>query len=256
MQLTELQVLDHPTRVQVGGSGPDVFFLHGQATTWEWSHAHDELAQHFTVYAPVHPGFGGEDIPGWLDDVHDLTFHNAALVGALGLERPLVAGVSLGGWLGLDLAAHRPDLVGGLLVAGALGLRPEAPMPDLFIKQAPEALGYLAESFDTGRFDALTGDVDAATELWVEQATQARLMWERPYDRQLARRLAMVDCPATVVWGAGDRLLPPEHGRRLAELLSAEFEVVPESGHMVSIDAPAAFAAALTRLHQRREDAS
>ena len=68
---------------------------------------HDELAGHFTVYAPVHPGFAGDPIPDWLYDVHDLSFHNAALIGELGLERPLVVGVSLGGWMALDLACHR-----------------------------------------------------------------------------------------------------------------------------------------------------
>ena len=126
-------------------------------------------------------------------------------------------------------------------------------MPDLFIKQAPEALSYLAEGFDGARVDPLTGDVDAATDLWVELATQARLMWERPYDRRLERRLAHIECPTSVVWGAGDRLLSPEHGRRLADLLGAEFEVVPDAGHMVTVDAPAAVAASTTRLRRTQE---
>ncbi|MFT5530679.1 MAG: pimeloyl-ACP methyl ester carboxylesterase [Candidatus Poriferisodalaceae bacterium] len=256
MHVTQHTVLGHPTRVQVGGDGPALVFLHGQALTWEWTTIHDELATQFTVYAPIHPGFGGEDIPKWLDDVHDMTFHNAALINELGLDQPLVAGVSLGGWLALDLAVHRPDLVGAVLAVGALGLRPQSPMPDLFIKHAPEALGYLANTFDTAPYDALTGDVDAATDLWVEQATQARLMWERPYDPRLARRLELVACPSTVLWGGGDRLLPPEHGRRLAELMGADFDVAPESGHMVTADAPGAVVAAASRLHQRRKDIS
>ncbi len=253
MDILELTVVDHPTRVQQGGSGPPLLFLHGEANTSEWAAVHDELAADFTVYAPVHPGFGGDDLPEWLYDIHDLTFHNAALIEALGLERPLVVGVSLGGWMALDLAVHRPDLTGALLAVGALGLRPEDPMPDLFMKQAPEALGYLAEGLDGSSVDPLTGDIDAATDLWVELAAQARIMWERPYDIRLRRRLANVACPATVLWGASDRLLPPEHGHRLADLIGCELEVVPESGHMVTIDAPAAVAAAAIRLQQARD---
>ena len=125
-------------------------------------------------------------------------------------------------------------------------------MPDLFIKQAPEALSYLAYGFDTSKVDAFTGDIDAATELWVELAAQARLMWERPYDRRLPRRLEAVTCPSAVVWGAADRLLPVEHGRRVADLLGCDVEVVAEAGHMVTIDAPAVVAAAALRLQQKR----
>ena len=254
MELVEVAVMGHETRVQIGGQGPDLLFLHGEANTSAWGEIHDELAHQFTVYAPVHPGFGGDELPAWLYDSTDLAFHNAALTTALALDRPLVAGVSLGGWLTLDLACHRPDLVGAVLAVGSLGLRPEQPMPDLFIKQAPEALGYLAESLDAAAVDPMTGDIDAATDLWVELAAQARLMWERPYDRKLGRRLQLIDCPAAVVWGAADRLLPVEHGRRLAELIGCEIEVVPEAGHMVTIDAPAAVAAAAVRLQHSRQD--
>lgn len=248
MEVRVLDIIDQPTRVQVGGQGPPLLWLHGEANTWRWGPAHEALAQEFTVHAPVHPGFGGERLPDWLYDASDLTFHNAVLIETLGLDQPLVAGVSIGGWLALDLAARRPDLVGSLLAVGALGLRPSEPMPDLFIMQAPEALGYLAESFDTGAVDPLTGDVDAATELWVELAAQARLMWKRPYDHRLERHLSQVRCPSMVVWGANDRLLPVEHGRRLAELLGAPLDVVGQSGHMVTVDAPQAVAAAAARL--------
>ncbi len=254
MRLIDALVIDHRSRVQVGGDGPDLLFLHGEGNTSEWAEIHDVLAEHFTVYAPVHPGFGGEEIPAWVDDVTDITFHTAGLLSVLELDRPLVAGVSLGGWMALDLAAHRPDLVGGLLAIGALGLRPNEPMPDIFIKQAPEAVGYLAESIDGSVVDPLTGDIDAATDLWVDLAAQARLMWKRPYDKRLERQLHNVDAPATVLWGAADRLLPPEHGRRLAELIGAEFEVISEAGHMVTIDAPAAVARAAVTLHARREE--
>jgi pimeloyl-ACP methyl ester carboxylesterase len=219
-------------------------FLHAEANTSGWAEVHEALAEHFSVWAPVHPGFGGDPLPLWLHDVSDLAFHYVDAISALGLDRPLVVGVSLGGWMGLDLAVHRSDLLAGLVLVGALGLRPTAPMPDLFIKSAPEALGYLARTIDTGDVDPLTGDVELVTALWVEQATQARLMWERPYDRRLERRAHHVKCPTTVVWGADDRLLPVEHGRRLAGLVGAAFVAVPEAGHLVTIDAPAAVVAA------------
>lgn len=241
---TVITVHDHPVVLRTGGTGPPLLFLHAEANTSGWAPIHDALAEHFAVYAPVHPGFGGDELPSWLYDVTDLSFHYADLITTLGLDGPLVVGVGIGGWIALDVAVHRPDLVGGLLLVGAMGLRPVEPMPDLFLMPASEALGHLAEGIDVGEVDAMTGDVDAATALWVEQATQARLMWERPYDRRLPRRFHHFAGPTTVLWGERDRLLPVAHGRRLAELLGAEFRVVADSGHLVTIDRPTAVAEA------------
>lgn len=243
---------DHQVTVHSAGDGPPLLFLHAEANTSDWSAVHDHLAETFTVYLPIHPGFGGEDdVPSWLEDVSDLVFHYVDLIGALGLEKPFVVGASLGGWIGLDLAIHRSDLLAGLLLVGALGLRPEVPMPDLFIKSGPEALAYLSTSIDAAEVDPLTGNIDAATALWVEQAAQARLMWERPYDRRIERRAHHVTCPVSVVWGGADRLLPVDHGRRLAQLLNAEFEVIAGSGHLVTLDDPAALVTAVTALMNR-----
>lgn len=246
-----ITVHDYLTTVRTAGDGPPVLFLHAEGNTSDWAEVHELLAGHFTVIAPVHPGFGGEEVPPWLEDMSDLAFHYVDVLDALELNRPLVVGVGLGGWIALDLAIHRSDLLAGLQLIGALGLRPSEPMPDLFLAPAVDALGYLATSIDASAVDPLTGDTEAATALWVEQATQARLMWERPYDRRIERRAHHVSCPVTVQWGAADRLLPVEHGRRLADLLAAEFVVTEGAGHLVSLDNPAAVVAATISLHER-----
>jgi pimeloyl-ACP methyl ester carboxylesterase len=55
------------------------------------------------------------------------------------------------------------------------------------------------------------------------------------------------DRPALVLWGRRDRVMPPEHGRRLAELLPrARFEELDETGVLVQIDQPQAVARLLT----------
>jgi pimeloyl-ACP methyl ester carboxylesterase len=66
----------------------------------------------------------------------------------------------------------------------------------------------------------------------------------------LARRLPDVNAPAVVVVGEGDRIVRPRDGRRVADLLGgpAELVVVPEAGHVVHEEQPAAVAAALVPL--------
>ncbi|HEC09901.1 MAG TPA: alpha/beta hydrolase [Acidimicrobiales bacterium] len=238
----EVDVRGHPTLVHRGGSGPDLLFLHGEAGTSDWSEIHDRLATGFTVTAPVHPGFGGATVPDWVDDVTDLSFHNLDLMRELGVERPWLMGVSLGGWLATDLALHRPGEFRGLVTVGPLGLRPRSPMPDLFIMAPAEALALLAENIDLSEVDALTGDADRATSIWQDLAGQARLMWKRPYDHRFERRAHHVECPSLVLWGDRDRLLPESHGRRHAELTGSEFALVSGAGHMATIDQPASVA--------------
>jgi pimeloyl-ACP methyl ester carboxylesterase len=49
--------------------------------------------------------------------------------------------------------------------------------------------------------------------------------------------------PTLVIWGGEDRLLPPEHGRRLAALIpGARVEILDGVGHVVPLEAPGAFA--------------
>ena len=52
--------------------------------------------------------------------------------------------------------------------------------------------------------------------------------------------------PALVVWAAEDRVMPLEHGRRLAELLpDARLVEVPDSYTLVPLDQPASLAGAV-----------
>ena len=50
-------------RVKIAGSGPPVVFFHG-ATGLQWDPFLDALAEHFTVYAPEHPGTSPGDPDG------------------------------------------------------------------------------------------------------------------------------------------------------------------------------------------------
>jgi pimeloyl-ACP methyl ester carboxylesterase len=47
------------------------------------------------------------------------------------------------------------------------------------------------------------------------------------------------DRPALVVWASEDRVMPPDHGRRLAELLpKGELVEIPDSYTLLPLDQP------------------
>jgi pimeloyl-ACP methyl ester carboxylesterase len=107
-------------------------------------------------------------------------------------------------------------------------------------------------------FGWLTRRGDATTAAWVRPILSepgiahdaVRVLRAAFADRSVlstaAQRLAAFDRPALVVWAARDRVMPPEHGRRLAGLLpQGRLIEVPDSYTLIPLDQPHALARAL-----------
>src|SRR5206468_5078465 len=99
------------------------------------------LSQHFTVYLPAHPGFSQSEGLEKIDTMEDLVFHYTDLMDHLGLTRPCVAGLSLGGWLAAELATRYANRIRKLALINAVGLRvPGAPIAYIFAAAPGETL--------------------------------------------------------------------------------------------------------------------
>ncbi|PYM69534.1 MAG: alpha/beta hydrolase, partial [Candidatus Rokuibacteriota bacterium] len=97
-------------RVLSKGRGPSLVFFHGP---WglTWDPFLDELAQHFTVHAPEHPGTtpDAHDDVYHLDGLWDLVLCYDELMTALGIKSAVMVGHSFGGMVACELAAAYPD---------------------------------------------------------------------------------------------------------------------------------------------------
>jgi hypothetical protein len=61
--------------------------------------------------------------------------------------------------------------------------------------------------------------------------------------------------PALVVWASEDRVMPPEHGHRLAELLPhGRLVEIPDSYTLIPLDQPARLAEAIQRFTHEPDD--
>ncbi|MGI8549372.1 MAG: alpha/beta fold hydrolase [Dehalococcoidia bacterium] len=96
----------------------------------------------------------------------------------------------------------------------------------------------------------------AITDAWLQPAlTQTKIRRDlakyiRTSDRsdylRAAERLHSFERPALVVWGPEDRVMPPEHGRRLAKLLpNSRLLEIADSYTLIPEDQPAKLAAAI-----------
>jgi 2-hydroxy-6-oxonona-2,4-dienedioate hydrolase len=126
---TYVRALDVLTRVVHAGKGPALVFLHGIAGTLE-AHLNlmPRLSERYRVVLYDMPGRGWSSYPDRPYTVEYLAEHLRALVEDLGLDRPILVGQSLGGWVAAWAAAHHSNLTRGVVLnnPGNVKSRPEA----------------------------------------------------------------------------------------------------------------------------------
>jgi pimeloyl-ACP methyl ester carboxylesterase len=256
-----------------GGDGPVVVLLHGflmDSSLWagpiaELAATHRCVAPTLPLGAHRHPMADGADLslPGiarlvteLLDrlDLHDVTLVGNDTGGALVqlLVRdgaPRVERIVLASCEAFDNLP--PGLTGR-----ALALTGKLP-PRLF-GLAMQQMRLRAVRRLPIAFGQLTARGDAATARWVRPILQqsgirrdaVRAIRAAAADRGLlvdaAGHLRTFDRPALVVWARGDRVMPPEHGRRLAALLpQGRLVEIDDSRTLLPLDQPLELARAI-----------
>ncbi|MBO0801523.1 MAG: alpha/beta fold hydrolase [Nocardiopsaceae bacterium] len=168
-----------------------------------------------------------------------------------------LAGLSMGGYLAFEIMRQDAGRVTRLALLNT-SARPDT------AEQARGRRDQIALARD-GRF---TEVVDALYRRWVRPARRGDRELERTM-RQMADEtgpeafarqqaaimnrpdsrpgLAAIDCPVLVVAGADDDVTPPEHAAEIAGLMpKARLAVIPDCGHLSTLEQPAAVRQALT----------
>jgi len=217
-------------------------------TTELWRAQLPELAARFRVVRYDHRGHGASPVPSGPYQLSDLGGDVLAVLDHLGLERAHVAGVSLGGMVGMWLAAAAPERVDRLaLVCTSALLGP----PEVWQERAAAVrAGGMAAVVDTVLARWFTPGFLAAHPDTVEWI-RAMLASTPPEGyasccaaietMDLTPVLGRIAAPTLVVVGADDPATPREHGERIAAgIPGARLEVVPDAAHMAVVEQPAA----------------
>ncbi|MEM6422361.1 MAG: alpha/beta hydrolase [Pseudomonadota bacterium] len=256
--------------IREGGhpDGRPILFLHG----WSQSSAvfrHQfvgSLAERFRLIAPDLRGHGASEKPsdpsgyaagaGWAADL-------AAIIAGCGLDKPLVVGWSMGGWiLGDYLRVHGPDRLGGLVLVGSLARVGKAADPALLAKRKADAR---AEGmYDPDPVTQIEAAITFAKAMTTAPLSKrdlafltAQMMACPPAIRRAARlrdedwREAFATAssiPRLVIQGVADRVCYPEMGAETAAALQTEIQLFPGAGHMPFWEQPEAFDAAVAGL--------
>jgi pyruvate dehydrogenase E2 component (dihydrolipoamide acetyltransferase) len=243
-------------------SAPKLAFLHGLGGSLStWQLVLGELADRYRLAAIDLPGHGQSDkrSPESTDySVEALSSAVAECLAALHHAPAVLIGHSLGGAVAMHVALARPDLVTGLVLVNSAGLGDE--ISDELLSLMAGAPGR-----DTARrlLQLYFADERLVAERGIEELAQNQLAegaWAAQRavataafgggKQQIAgrQRLAEVNVPVLIIWGARDRVIPLAHAVAAAEALpDAVLKIVPAVGHVPQVEAPSIVANAIAR---------
>lgn len=253
--------------VRENGTGTPLVLLHAfplSARMWDTQRelipgpAGDEAR----VITPDQRGFGAAELGGEAPSFDLVADDIARLLDAEGIERAVIGGLSMGGYVAMAFARRHPGRIAGLLLADTKAtvdteqLRANRER----IAQAVLARNSVQILADEKLEESLLGpatmpELTAYVRELIAEAPPQAVAWAQ---RAMAARpdsldaLAGLDVPAAVIVGEADTITPLAEAQLMAEALSdAELTVIPSVGHLSSLEAPETFNSAVRGLLRR-----
>jgi 3-oxoadipate enol-lactonase len=201
------------------------------------------------VAAPNFPGFGGTPLSGQVLTMDEAADRAAAEAAASGLDRVVVCGLSMGGYVAFAFWRKFRDRVAGLILAHtragpddeagrgrrralATRLRSEG---NAFLVESPPPL--LSTDAPSDLWDRVKSIIAAQSAEAIAAASLG--MAERP---DSTADLAGIDVPTLVVTSTGDALIPADASSPMADQIpGALLEVIEGAGHLSNLEAPREF---------------
>ena len=257
--------------VTTQGAGPDIILIPGLASTSEvWRRTAERLDDRYRVHLVSIRGFG--DVPAGANGQGPVLGPAAneirRYIAVQHLDRPAIVGHSMGGLIALRVAADAPRSVGRVMVVDAAAFFPAlisagATVGDVepLARIAYQALMFLGSDALRAQGGMMSDQLGGASDSlfgsvgWQggDRATLAQSLYE-VMTTDLRSRLSSISAPVTVVYGwSPDDASPRAHVDGLfrssyASLRDpATFERIEGAEHMVMIDQPTRFMAALDR---------
>lgn len=201
------------------------------------------------VVTPHLPGFGGTPSAG---DVMTMAASAERVLAELdrsGLDRAVVCGLSMGGYVAFELWRRAPDRFAGLILAntrsGADTEEGAAARRALAERLRTEGIGFLAAAPPPLLSEGASDDLWARARTMISEqspgavAAAALGMAERP---DSGPDLAGITVPTLVITASGDMLIPAEVSAPMAEQIpGATLAVLEGAGHLSNLEAPEEF---------------
>jgi pimeloyl-ACP methyl ester carboxylesterase len=252
------------------GQGEVVLFLNGlSGDHLYWLGPLRTFGKNYRCLAPDNRDVGQSDYVAAAYTVRQLADEYLEFLDRLSVSAAHIVGLSLGGMIAQELALAAPQRVHSLVLVNTLARTDDwfagtLRAFELIRRQVPDTPAFF----------------EAILSWWVshrffegsERCTWLRwLLHQTPHSQRLdgflrqleairghdtLDRLAGIACPTLILSGEDDGVMPPRYARQLAERLPhAELVVIPEVGHALPFEAPAAFRTHLADFLRRQSAA-
>jgi len=223
-----------------------------------WRAQQEALGDRHRILLPDLIGFGGSDAP---EDPSSYSMERfasnvLAVMDHAGVERAAVGGLSMGGYVALELWRRARDRISALILADT---RAEADDEGARAKRTEQQERLRRDERDALIEDLLRALLAPAThERKPDVVDETRSLMDNPAAGWIGALEAMktrldstadltsIDVPTLIVVGEHDALTPPAVARSLHERISgSQLVVVPDAGHFSCLESPAVFSGAL-----------
>lgn len=228
----EVRVSGYPIRYRTAGVGEPLVLLHGLSGSSDWWRRNvPALARRYQVFLLDLPGFGAMRRERRRFSLAEAAAWLFSWMEAVGLERISLVGHSMGGYVGIKLAAEHPETVDRLALVAPAGTTGRRSMigylPPLLLaayRSTPSFFPMFA--YDTLRMGPST--------LW--RASREILAGD------VSEELSRISTPTLLVWGAQDPLVPPTAGKLMrSQMPYSRLVVIEDTGHVPMFDRPEEF---------------
>lgn len=252
-QVTVNDIELHYDRV---GAGPPVLLLHGLGSSArDWENQVSHFSGDHELIVPDFRGHGRSQKPPGPYSLTTFASDIAGLIDELGVGPLPVVGISLGGMVGFQLAADRPDLVSRLVVVNALpafemtriSQKIQVAVRKVITRRlSMEKIGEVLSKrlFTDEDMDDLRAKM---VQRWSENDKDA---YEATFAAILAwpgveTEMTQSEVPITVINSALDYLAPDDKQPYIDAMPTAQSTVIPNAHHAVPMERPEHFNAAL-----------
>ncbi|HEV7751136.1 MAG TPA: alpha/beta fold hydrolase [Baekduia sp.] len=253
--------------IDVGPEAPEgtIVWIHGLSGSWQnWLENLPEFADTHRCIAMDLPGFGASPMPAEKISISGYAAAVDELLGILGVERAVVVGNSMGGFVGAEIAIRFGTRVDRLVLVSAAGLSIEHQRNESVLRLLRLAGNVLAmgTGWLASKSDVLASRRRSRAAMFAIVASHPELLpaplvseqlrgsgkpgfvdaLDALSDYPIRDRLGEIAAPTLVVWGEDDPLVPVRDAWEFGELIpNARVVVYEDTGHVAMLERPDAF---------------
>ncbi len=229
---------------EVLGRGRPVVFLHGWLGSWRyWFPTMEIVSEHFRTYSFDFFGFGDSRLKRTQESIQNYSDQVIRFLDALGIERVMLVGHSMGGMVALKTAINHPDRIMRVATVGApidgdslswmLKLTDRPLLADIFASQ-PWFRRLLFRFFLGSTTDPAIGEIidDSVKSSALTMRRAVSSMWRTDLRPELPR----LRVPTLIVHGGRDDIVRPNQVDLFDNIATAEVAIMPSSRHFPFLD--------------------